>query len=529
MAGLVPVLRHGYGGRRAIGGWGPGLAAAQSEEESESLSELVARCKPARRPAEYGPIDYMEPSEIQNCASTSALDLLGEHAELTDIATASVTDSSEVVLLTQRRGPFYQLDVYTDGEFCDLTSVMVGSAGFWVVDEHRVTQFNFSWSPEAVEESLAEVGQFNIEPDGSELVPLWFPTAVAKYKPLNESFFDDSFRITPFFPDATNELLFITDTGHHRVLMLNITGSYQLDVIGQFGVTGIALADSTGLDWPHGIAVTTPAAEASFEPVIANVFVADRRNHRLVKLNVGYPLDGSGRNEHYRWYDLSLLYGGAYGGRENPVPWNETLEDPVGVSVYRHYVLVAEGLGNAITLLKVHHVMFDRLIFVTRLTPALGVQLTGHLAVSMFGYIWYTYKELPTSYGMGTIFLDEALRESPPSEMLDELAAQCYNDTWFHTEMLFNYSVYMDTLGYMLNATRTNWEYPDLPNYVDIFSFNATTYFDIDLLNETVFRGRFQVCQPPVISTTPAMLSGNSDGWSSNTATVAAFSSRQQH
>jgi len=112
--------------------------------------------------------------------------------------------------------------------------------------------------------------------------------------------------------------------------------------------------------------------------------------------------------------------------------------------------------------------------------------------------------------------------------MLDDFAAVCYNDTYFHTDVLENRSVYLDTMAYFLNATSTNWEYPELPGYVDIFAFNQTFFFDLNLLNDTVFQGRFRICVPEVASTTPAMLSGGAEGWTGETAVVRGSGARSR-
>ena len=57
----------------------------------------------------------------------------------------------------------------------------------------------------------------------------------------------------------------------------------------------------------------------------------------------------------------------------------------------------------------------------THLEPKLGVQLTGSLAVTWKGYVWYTFVELPAVYSLGSIFLDEALRKSLPPSRLDDM------------------------------------------------------------------------------------------------------------
>merc|ERR1712023_377040 len=212
---------------------------------------------------------------------------------------------------------------------------------------------------------------------------LLFPSAVAEYQPYNLTLISlhepglagvstSQFEITPLIPHAADRLLFITDTGNHRVVMMNASNIGQFDYIGQYGFTGEATSNSSGFNWPWGVAVYAPAWEGRYEPAYANVFVVDRRNHRLVKLNLGYPLmpcemDIEGQvgpilydEDKQAWmcrrYDKPRLYYSAEYGREKEV-FNkpEGLTDPTAVSLYKHYIVVAEVAGNAITLLRVDH------------------------------------------------------------------------------------------------------------------------------------------------------------------------------
>jgi len=202
------------------------------------------------------------------------------------------------------------------------------------------------------------------------------------------------------------------------------------------------------------------------------------------------------------------------------------------VNVFRHYILVSEGVGNAVRLLKVHHSRFNEFIFVTQLLPVKGIQLTGHMSVSPMGYLWYTFQKLPSSFGVASVFLAEPLRESPPRRTIEDVTSDCQNDTWYNKDLLDNTTMYIAHIGYMLNASQTNWLFPDLPGFVDIFVFNKTrciySCFDLELLNETVLGGGLVLCNPTVPSTTPAMLSGDTGGWSGSTDGVIRAGAAQQ-
>jgi len=93
----------------------------------------------------------------------------------------------------------------------------------------------------------------------------------------------------------------------------------------------------------------------------------------------------------------------------------------------------------------------------------------------------------------------------------------CVNVTLYN-DMLTNRSFYIQYIGNLLTASGVNWMFPLRRGYLDIMSFNITYLsefltFDMDLLNRTVFNGLMRLCLPPPPSTTPAMSSGNANGW----------------
>merc|ERR1711904_759309 len=112
--------------------------------------------------------------------------------------------------------------------------------------------------------------------------------------------------------------------------------------------------------------------EARYEPVYANVLVVDRRNHRLVKLNLGYPLlpcefdlpyqtnplayDDDKQLWLCRRYDKPRLsYSAEYGRAPDQLNRPRGLTHPTAVSLYKHYILVCEVAGNAVTMLHIDH------------------------------------------------------------------------------------------------------------------------------------------------------------------------------
>jgi len=324
----------------------------------------------------------------------------------------------------------------------------------------------------------------------------------------------------------------VTDSGNHRVVVLNTSASGQLGYVGQFGITGEARHDSSGLDTPWGIAVYAPAWESRFLPIFANVFVADRRNGRIVKLDLGYPGvwtptlgEGLQRPNVPLPGPLDapqLSYGGQYGPVSAGARYNETLGEPVGVALYRHFLFVADAVSNAIAVLMVDHTRTNSFRFVTRLQPAPGVRFLGSLAVSPLGYLWLSYVDLPDDYNVGSFYLPEELRYSPEPSLLGDLLGACVDGDWYSAELLDNRSLYMEHLGVALDAAGVNWRFPGRPEYFDIMSFNLSTGFNFDAFNQTVLGGTMQLCLPPPPPQSPEMMSGNEDGWNMQSIQGAA-------
>lgn len=511
-------------------------------------------CMPARRPGEHGRVNSYPASPLTQCGSWSIQNIFEVHAPLDFISWAAFPDTNnEVLLLGQTKGPIQILEVVTKGDiqhyqlrsamplknlgthscrddskFCYAAYAKPIDSGFVVVDRHRVMQYDYSWMPlvaniagldaeNPVERRIAIHGMYNSRDLNNGP---FYPTSVARYSPFNSTHIDPTFQIHPrIMPLAVSELLLVTDTGNQRVLILNASAWGTLELIGQFGVTGEARHDETGFSSPWGIDVYAPAWESRLEPVFANVFVADRRNNRLVKLNLGHPLvpcRGSSLlepAERCRFYSsVQLGYSGEYGGTADVLGTPQGLDDPVQVAVYRHYVFVVEARSSVVTVLQVDHESPDRFIFVTHFAPQRGKYLQGHMAISSYGYVWYDYMDSDLSYYLASFFLPEELRLSKKPDILEDYLQTCVNETWYE-DLRFNSSLYMDHMGFILNASEINWVFPDEPDYLDIFSFNGSDGFDFQLLDRTVFNYTMETCRPPPPPTAIPILSGNDEGW----------------
>jgi hypothetical protein len=552
--------------------FGKELEIVDIEEERRLQATAAFPCRPSRRPGVYGRIYSVPPQWILECVPVASKEVFGVNHLVQDLSFGQM-GGLEVLLVTQKRGPVRYLEIVTSGDYahykanpvalktfrdhsclnrdqwCFVSQVKPIDEGFLVVDRHRVLLYNYTWLAEgstaASDIPDVYVNQFGMmnadELAADEDAKLKFPTAVAEYKPYNWSLvalYDEvtagvstsQFEITSLIPHAWCRLLFVADTGNHRVMILNATDSGQFDYIGQYGITGEARDNSTGFDWPWGIAVYSPAWEGRYEQAYANVFVVDRRNHRLVKLNLGYPLMECGYDIPYqegplyydeleqKWicrrYDKPQLYWSAEYGRD-PDVYNRRrgLTDPTAVGIYKHYILEAEVGGNAITMLRVdHHPPFG-LKFVSYFKPVQGVAMQGGMAVSQWGYVWYNYLGLDMNNYFTAFFLPEILRESQAPNRLQDFLETCVNETWYAELMLKDPSIFVNHMAMILNASVINWVNPDRPGYIDVHAFNKSSDFNMELLNQMVFNYTMVMCEPPPTPTPPPFFGGNDEGW----------------
>jgi len=227
-----------------------------------------------------------------------------------------------------------------------------------------------------------------------------------------------------------------------------------------------------------------------------------------------------------RRYDKPRLTFSAEYGREPDVYQRPRgLTDPTAVGIYKHYIVVAEASGNAITLLRVDHQPPYGLLFVTYFKPVQGVSMQGGMSVSPFGYIWYNYIGQDMKFYLSSMYLPESLRESVPPSRFQDFLAICVNVSWYQ-DLIGNPKLYIDHLSYILNASVINWVFPDEPDYLDIMSFNKSGNFDIDELNRIVYNNTMIMCDPPTTPTPPPFFGGNEEGWVIDGKSQSEFTKR---
>ncbi|CAK8989400.1 unnamed protein product [Durusdinium trenchii] len=83
--------------------------------DQEEWSIRVVRCRPARKPATYGPIFSLENVCMKPCGKLPMSQLVGTNSQVTSISFLSLTASAEVVTLVEKGGPVYQLNVVSEG------------------------------------------------------------------------------------------------------------------------------------------------------------------------------------------------------------------------------------------------------------------------------------------------------------------------------------------------------------------------------------------------------------------------------
>jgi len=269
---------------------------------------------------------------------------------------------------------------------------------------------------------------------------------------------------------------------------------------GQFGETSVPHDDEHGLTLPWGMAVQAPAWEYPSKPVIANVFVVDKLSNRLVKLDFRYDTLRSDGTSVSEWPYPSpdsyprLVYSGEYSLGSSD---NESLWEPMGIALFRHYIFVAEAQGNTIKVFTLHYRDTNTFKLVTMLYPAQGIQLTGTLTVSpiryycppgdpcvrLGGHLWYTYHRGWTDWELGSFFLEEALRLSTKPEEYKDFVEQCVDASTYHA-LLQDWATFHAEVDRICNVMHVNCRYPSIPGYVDPEWFNWTVE---ELQNSTLF------------------------------------------
>lgn len=548
-------------------------------------------CRPSRRPGTYSDVFSIPPQIIVKCAPVSTKVVFNVNNQIVDIGYRRI-GSLEILMLTQRRGPVYYVEIQQGGdnphytatptplkkfqehsclnkdEWCFVQKTLPTENGYLVIDRHRIILYNYTWivegstpADEIPDKFVSQFGLMNA--DSTEVDQddkLKFPTAVAEYFPHNMTvlaldapqlagIYRDQehpmFVMTPQMPHAWCRLLFVTDTGNHRIVMLNASDIGQFDFLGQFGLTGEARDNSTGFNWPWGVATMTPAWEARIAPIYANVFVADRRNNRLVKLNLGYPLipcefDASYQTEPLLYNESTntwmcrrfdkprLAYAGEYGREVDQLDRIKGLTDPTQVAVYKQWIIVCEMGGNAVTVLTIDHHPPFAMKFVTYFKPVEGNFMQGAMAVSAFGYVWYNYIAPDNNFYFTAMFLPEILREATPPSRFNDFLKVCINFTWFDN-LVLEHDNFIEYMQYVLNISVINYQYPDEPDFVDIYSFNKSNTFDMNLYNDLIFKPinvSMVLCEPLPTPTPPPFFGGNEEGWVVDGKSQSEFTKR---
>merc|ERR1712187_1101993 len=121
--------------------------------------------------------------------------------------------------------------------------------------------------------------------------------------------------------------------------------------------------------------------------------------------------------------------------------------------------------------------------------------------------------EMPATNRLGSFYLAEDLRLSQEPTRLGDFLSACVEDGWYNNVVRYNATLFYDLLGFLMNATQTNYLFKEEPNWFDIEAFNLTYRFNLYLLNSSIFQGTMVLCLPPPPPTEPPMMSGGVHGW----------------
>mmetsp|Transcript_11921 Transcript_11921/g.27824 ORF Transcript_11921/g.27824 Transcript_11921/m.27824 type:complete len:690 (-) Transcript_11921:80-2149(-) len=511
-----------------------------------------------------GTLYYLEPSPFISCLSSATSDVTGNNRVLADLS-IKVLDGYEVFLLSEVRNGLLNFEVQPEANgvlgahytfqsgsqpsrvfgshsclnskmFCDLTAALPLPEGFATLDHHRLQIFRYDWfqtgstllaeeDEEETEEWLCEFGVMNLLGDDGPNETLSFPIGVAEYRAFvinnsRQETVQDQEDSLSYTPHWRNRFFLVTDTGHHRVVVLNATNLLQgqLEYVLHFGVTGQPRMDEFGVETPWGIAVYMPAWEARYAPVLANVYVTDRTANRLLKLNLGYRDRES--------TELELMYSGEYNEAIATRKGQRRLNEPMGVACFRHYIVVAEGAGNVVSVLMVNYTSMHEIEYVTYFTPVLGTQLSGSITITPapYGYTWYTATEFGARTNIANFRIPRQIRLSDHPDVFEDFVTGCLNATWYNSILRYDDQLYEDHVRWVLDGALIENRISSREGYVNIYVFNTTAGFDFSLFNETIWaspmaqrldvtRRSIEFCGDPPEPTPPPMSSGDEDGW----------------
>jgi len=194
-------------------------------------------------------------------------------------------------------------------------------------------------------------------------------------------------------------------------------------------------------------------------------------------------------------------------------------------------VLVGASEGKAVIVLTVDYATPTQMTYVTHLSPIDGVKLIGSFAASPWGYLWYVYVSKAMKYSLAAAKLPMEIVRSTPPTLYQDILETCINNTYYNDSLPYNESGFYHEVSYYLNATATNYLFPEFPraHFVNITDFNLshlvpveklnwtgereTHGFNFEKLNSTIFGGAMTFCPTPPPPEAPAMMHGNEEGW----------------
>ncbi|CAD7935209.1 unnamed protein product [Amoebophrya sp. A25] len=465
--------------------------------------------------------------------------------------------------------------------FCHVQSSCYIDRGIVVLDRHRVQIVRYVWTnyegqdriyDKTVEDMVLRMPQLNIfgqvDIAGGGSTGVRSPGAVVRYQAYSSTIFtipsDDGFTkghniTSPDFQFAGNPFLFVADTGNNRLVIFNVTGAETFEFYEEYRMS-MSLKPAPEFNQPVALALFLPGFEYKEEPIFANLLVADRNNHRILKLDFGYyqytqkynftVYDDFGfidrieeRTHLYRLFNRGpyLEYSSQLGNENAIGSFSQgLLTEPISVQTYRHYMFVLQSSSDEVGVFTMNYNDTRTFMFVTKFTNDRKIEYG--IGVSFNGYLWLAQQEARKASfekDVAVFQLPRDLREGTYPEKISDLRSQCVDADFYNQTVMSDPEEFFRVVTSALNLSGLQYFSPNgTGSYMDYNLFNlsrtdlsvfthqtalapttaldmpAQAGFNFALWNATIYFGLMAFCEV-FIPTPPPMLFGGTTGWTS--------------
>ncbi|CAD7924504.1 unnamed protein product [Amoebophrya sp. A120] len=400
--------------------------------------------------------------------------------------------------------------------FCHVQMSTYIDQGLVVLDRHRMMIVKYPWSTFAgvdrvydktVEDMVLRMPQLSIfgtmDIAGAGNLGLQSAEAVLRYQTHSDMVFVeriDAFTpghsiANPDFLHVADTFLFVADTGNDRIAIFNLTTPESYSFYETFQMKD-SLKPSPELNRPVALAMFLPGMEYRESPTYANIFLCDRLNHRVLKLNWGYYqyseqynftiYDDFGlvdrieqRTRYYRRWNRGphLEYDSQIGGDTTPGGFSQgLLTEPISVQTFRHYIFVLQYGSDEIGVYTLNYNQTKEFLFVTKFTNSRKIEYG--IGVSYNGYVWFAQQESRQSSYEKDLAVFESprdLREGIRQYKADDLKTQCVDLDFYNKTIMNDPAEFVRVVSHALNISGLQYFYPNRTGtYVDLKLFNLS-------------------------------------------------------